>query len=335
MPERTKPGSPQASGQAIPVRRTCTQLRAHGRRTDDPCAHHVTVDAGSIASDGSPRSTTADRGDATPRATGALLECAASRPRQAATPTGPATRAGAHAPFASAPSCRPAAPFVAGHRSRAVRRPGTTAGARVTKPTTEPSSSGWAGAVTIRGGRGAPARARRHVLSQLDGEVSETRAADAALVVSELVTNSVVHAAVGDDQSLWVELATVDDHLRIAVVDPGSELEPRILPPDPMNDGGLGLVLVDRLCSTWGVVHNTAGTTRVWCDLPLDRAPFLLPRTRPVRQGMPSSPLPNYRRRQGELLKTTRERAEENRLARLELARAGREWFSGDPADDG
>ena len=124
--------------------------------------------------------------------------------------------------------------------------------------------------VWVRGGDGAPARARMFVLSQLDGGVSAPRAADAALIVSELVTNSVLHAHVGIDEVLGLEVAVLGDHLRISVIDSGSELEPRIRARDPEAlSGGYGLRLVDTLSSAWGVARGPAGTTCVWCELPL------------------------------------------------------------------
>ena len=94
------------------------------------------------------------------------------------------------------------------------------------------------------------------VHAQLEGHVPGATATDAALLVSELVTNSVVHANVGPRRALTVEVTTLDDRLRIAVTDPGSRLRPCLLPPDPETPGGLGLVLVDELCETWGVWQN-------------------------------------------------------------------------------
>jgi serine/threonine-protein kinase RsbW len=129
--------------------------------------------------------------------------------------------------------------------------------------------------ISLAGGTGAPARARRHLLAQLDGSVSASRASDAALIVSELVTNSVLHARVGADRAILLELTAFGDHLRIAVTDPGSHLEPRILPADPDAPGGFGLRLVHHMSSAWGVVREAAGTTRVWCDIPLDRVKAL------------------------------------------------------------
>jgi anti-sigma regulatory factor (Ser/Thr protein kinase) len=142
----------------------------------------------------------------------------------------------------------------------------------LTTPANQLPLSDSPNAVSIPGGKGAAAIARRHVLSQLDGNVSELRASDAALIVSELVANSVLHANVGIDQALCLALTPFDDHLRIAVIDPGSQLEPRLLPADPTAAGGMGLRLVDQLCSAWGVTRDAAGITCVWCDLPLDGA---------------------------------------------------------------
>ena len=124
----------------------------------------------------------------------------------------------------------------------------------------------------IRGGDDAPARARRSVQSQLEGHIPAGTVSDAALLVSELVTNSVVHANMGARQALAVEVRTLDDRLRIVVTDPGSRLTPCLLPPDPQTPGGLGLLLVDKLCETWGVWQDL-GRTCVWCELLLDQPP--------------------------------------------------------------
>ena len=124
----------------------------------------------------------------------------------------------------------------------------------------------------IPGGDDAPTRARRSVRSQLVGQIPARTASDAALLVSELVTNSVVHANVGRRRALTVEVVTLDDRLRIGVIDPGSRLRPYVLPRDPETAGGLGLLLVDQLCERWGVWQDL-GPTCVWCELLLDQSP--------------------------------------------------------------
>lgn len=128
--------------------------------------------------------------------------------------------------------------------------------------------------VRLHGGSGAPSRARRSVLPQLGEQLSETGAADVALILSELVTNSVVHANVGPDETVTVECTALEDRLRITVTDPGSRQEPHVRSPDHNASGGYGLTIVETLCSAWGVVRNGVGTTSVWCEFPLDTAPL-------------------------------------------------------------
>ena len=139
----------------------------------------------------------------------------------------------------------------------------------VTPHATQPPPNSSASSIWLRGDEGAPEQARRHVLSHLGGDVPRVRVSDAVLIVSELVTNSVLHASGGFQQAIFLELTTVGDNLRIAVLDEGSNREPHLMPADPATPGGFGLRLVDQLASAWGVVHDVAGTTRVWCDVPL------------------------------------------------------------------
>ena len=141
----------------------------------------------------------------------------------------------------------------------------------MTVPAVEPPASQAPGSTWIRGGKDAPRRARRFVLSKLDG-IPATRASDVALIVSELVANSVLHANVGEQDAVLVELARLDDRVRLSVTDRGSEEEPHIPVPDPEMLHGFGLRVVDQLSLAWGVIRDGAGTTRVWCDVPLDGA---------------------------------------------------------------
>jgi two-component sensor histidine kinase len=124
-------------------------------------------------------------------------------------------------------------------------------------------------AIQIPGGGGAPGRARSHVLAQLQGRASPAAAQDAALIVSELVTNSVLHADVGQEQALTLELATLTDRIRLSVTDAGSSLKPRMLPTNRSTPGGFGLRLVNDMSCAWGVERDGSGRTRVWCELPL------------------------------------------------------------------
>ena len=86
---------------------------------------------------------------------------------------------------------------------------------------------------------------------------------DAQLVVSELVTNALMHG----DGSLVLRASIMGDTVQISVTDSGDEL-PEVLPLDPSRIGGLGLIVVDRLASDWGVSPFPGGKT-VWAALTL------------------------------------------------------------------
>lgn len=122
--------------------------------------------------------------------------------------------------------------------------------------------------IEIAGGIGAPAQARRWVASCLRSEPSGSSEADVALIVSELVTNSVVHAHADSSQLLTLSLARGKDRLRIAVIDHGSETVPHLRQRNDDTQGGEGLRLIDLLCLSWGVIRDGTGTTEVWCDVP-------------------------------------------------------------------
>jgi anti-sigma regulatory factor (Ser/Thr protein kinase) len=112
----------------------------------------------------------------------------------------------------------------------------------------------------------APLVARRHISSFTTGLDEEIRA-NLALLVSELVTNSLRHASLGAEA--WIHLtATIGpEAVRVEVADPGHSFPPA---PDLEGEGGWGLLLVDRVASRWGVDRGGSALTRVWfeADLP-------------------------------------------------------------------
>jgi anti-anti-sigma regulatory factor/anti-sigma regulatory factor (Ser/Thr protein kinase) len=90
----------------------------------------------------------------------------------------------------------------------------------------------------------------------------------AVLVANELVTNAVVHAQT--PLELRVELR--GQRLQVAVRDGDPRLV-RLLATKNAAERGLGLALVNRLATAWGVRQDRAGGKVVWCVL--DRsAPF-------------------------------------------------------------
>lgn len=111
--------------------------------------------------------------------------------------------------------------------------------------------------------RRAPTAARRAVDTlDLPGPGA---VANARLLISELVTNSVQHGA-GDTVSVLID-ADAPGLLRCEVVDQGSGFVPR--GREGREIGGWGLDLVEQISRSWGV---RTGSTHVWFELVTDTA---------------------------------------------------------------
>ena len=113
----------------------------------------------------------------------------------------------------------------------------------------------------LSGGPTAPARART-ALCSLDRSFAELRD-DVHLLVSELVSNSVIHA--GADH---IELrATADPRVvRVEVSDPGPGFDERDRrEPSHNGGGGFGLFLVEKVAHRWGTKRDDS--TRVWFEI--------------------------------------------------------------------
>lgn len=121
----------------------------------------------------------------------------------------------------------------------------------------------------IPGGISAPRTARLALRSLLADDLVEDRLADLELIVSELVTNSVRHAAVDADDDITVDVLLLRDRVRLSIADSGSSQLPRIRERDAATPGGLGLPLVEELSTAWGVARDGNGVTRVWSELAL------------------------------------------------------------------
>ncbi|WP_030346113.1 ATP-binding protein [Streptomyces sp. NRRL S-1022] len=113
---------------------------------------------------------------------------------------------------------------------------------------------------------GAVRSARAAVRGQLHGWGLDCLADLAALLVSELVTNSLRHAT-GPIGVRLVRPAEPADGLRVEVSDPLPEL-PRERVARPDDEGGRGLRLVADSSRRWGTRPGTGGKT-VWFELGL------------------------------------------------------------------
>jgi len=103
--------------------------------------------------------------------------------------------------------------------------------------------------------------ARRAVVDglALDGEL----ATSAALLVSEAVTNSVLHGGLDPSDVVHVDAWWAGGCVHVEVCDEGGGLQ-RPSPAGP-REGGRGLKLIGHLAERWGVCCN--GHTRVWFEI--------------------------------------------------------------------
>ncbi|WP_158633127.1 ATP-binding protein [Amycolatopsis sp. WAC 01376] len=105
----------------------------------------------------------------------------------------------------------------------------------------------------------------RHGVREVLGRYRGLTVDDAVLVADELVSNAHRH---GDaPRACRVGITHQGRCLRIEV-DDASPRQPRRRTPD--GSGGRGLMLIDRLSSTWGV-QNYADHKTVWVELALNR----------------------------------------------------------------
>jgi anti-sigma regulatory factor (Ser/Thr protein kinase) len=113
--------------------------------------------------------------------------------------------------------------------------------------------------------------ARQRLCATLVAEgVLEPCVNDAAVVLSELISNALRHARplpCGQVEAAWTWR---NDIVQIAVSDGGAVTEPRRARPALSSLGGRGLGIVEALTIRWGV-HRAAGTTTVWATLPAPR----------------------------------------------------------------
>ena len=110
----------------------------------------------------------------------------------------------------------------------------------------------------------------RRALGEVSDHLSPRRLEDARLLVSELVTNAIRHAGLGDDDLIKLVVVAGDRALRIEVCDPGRGFdlaEPR---PTRRAPSGWGLYLVRELSDRWGVERSAQ--TRVWFELDREAA---------------------------------------------------------------
>jgi anti-sigma regulatory factor (Ser/Thr protein kinase) len=114
----------------------------------------------------------------------------------------------------------------------------------------------------------------RHALDRLANLLPPEKLEDVRLVVSELVTNSILHAGLSPEERISLTVTVSDGAVRGSVCDPGPGFG---MPsePSPRSDlsGGWGLPIVETISDRWGIEGNRHAC--VWfeidCDISLPR----------------------------------------------------------------
>ncbi len=115
--------------------------------------------------------------------------------------------------------------------------------------------------------------ARRHLTADLvSAGIYESVVGDAAVVVSELLSNAIRHAAPLPGSKIRVAWTLNEEALRVAVSDAGGGPLPHVTQASPAAPGGRGLSIVETLSSHWGVLRDD-GETTVWAVLTAPHVP--------------------------------------------------------------
>jgi anti-sigma regulatory factor (Ser/Thr protein kinase) len=107
----------------------------------------------------------------------------------------------------------------------------------------------------------SPGISRRWLEERFAAELDDCRLATAKLLISELVTNAVLHGRGRIGVCAWSER----DHVHVEVTDEGTTFARGIRTPGLDGRGGLGLAILDAEATRWGIGEDA--TTRVWFDL--------------------------------------------------------------------
>ena len=111
--------------------------------------------------------------------------------------------------------------------------------------------------------------ARRRLVSDLiAADVYDSAVCDVALVISELFSNALRHAAPLPGAQLRVAWTIDPVSVRVSVSDGGAPTVSELGEPAQGAIGGRGLRIVEKLSTKWGTSTSEDGTT-VWAEVPV------------------------------------------------------------------
>jgi len=103
----------------------------------------------------------------------------------------------------------------------------------------------------------APRQARNH-LENTCRHLAPTVRSDASLILSEIVTNAVIHART----MITIAIECDNNSVAVAVTD-NSTQAPQLRHHDDLFEGGYGLHLIDQLAAAWGYDASSDGEGKV------------------------------------------------------------------------
>jgi anti-sigma regulatory factor (Ser/Thr protein kinase) len=129
---------------------------------------------------------------------------------------------------------------------------------------------------SVAGGRRAATSARDELRELLGARIDPSTIELAQLLLSELVSNCVLHGAAGEPD-VWIDVsaATFPEMVRVEVSDGGPTFRHDPVLPALDAGSGRGLYLVAQISSRWGISER--GIARVWFELPRSAAPVSSP----------------------------------------------------------
>ena len=128
------------------------------------------------------------------------------------------------------------------------------------------TAAGTQFAITVRGGAHAPREARRAAIEQVGSRLGADALAALSLLVSEVVTNCVVHGGADDGRTIELVGSFGGDsvHVEVSAEGPAFEHSPKV--PSADAAGGRGLYIVDTLADSWGI--DALPPPTVWFEMP-------------------------------------------------------------------
>ena len=130
------------------------------------------------------------------------------------------------------------------------------------------AQNGPMSSVSVPHARSSVSAARHALADELDANgVGTPMRDDAVLVLSELVSNAIKHAAPLPSGHIFVCWCIRQDRLHLEITDGGGQTRPQAAVAAVSSLGGRGLDIVRTICSAWGVTEDGNAVT-VWADLP-------------------------------------------------------------------